>query len=107
MIDWPKYCNRLLSIDLEARTCLVEPGIVLDSLNKELAAHHLCYGPEPATHPNCTLGGMIGNNSCGATAQRSGKVVDNIARLEVLCYDGTRFWCGENNEDELSLHHRG
>ena len=62
--------------------------------------HGLRYGPEPATHPNCTLGGMIGNNSCGATAQRTGKVVDNIARLEVLLYDGTRFWCGETSDDE-------
>jgi FAD/FMN-containing dehydrogenase/Fe-S oxidoreductase len=102
MIDWAKYCNRLLSLDLAARTCVVEPGIVLDVLNRELAPHELSYGPEPATHPNCTLGGMIGNNSCGATAQRSGKVVDNIARLEVLTYDGARFWCGETTEEELA-----
>src|SRR5579863_680440 len=101
MIDWAKHCHRLLSIDLEAKTCLVEPGIVLDTLNKELAGHDLCYGPEPATHPNCTLGGMIGNNSCGATAQRAGKVVDNIARLEVLTYGGVRFWCGETSDEEL------
>ncbi|HEY2296816.1 MAG TPA: FAD-linked oxidase C-terminal domain-containing protein, partial [Jatrophihabitans sp.] len=66
------------------------------------------YGPEPATHPNCTLGGMIGNNSCGATAQRTGKVVDNIARLEVLLYDGTRFWCGETSDDEyVAIERRG
>ncbi len=45
---------------------------------------------------------MIGNNSCGATAQRTGKVVDNIARLEVLLYDGTRFWCGETSDDEYA-----
>ncbi|HWD24225.1 MAG TPA: FAD-binding oxidoreductase, partial [Acidimicrobiales bacterium] len=102
MIDWAKYCNRLLSVDLETRTCVVEPGIVLDVLNRELAAHGLRYGPEPATHPNCTIGGMIGNNSCGASAQRSGKVVDNVARLEVLCYDGTRFWCRETGDDELA-----
>ena len=57
---------------------------MLDVLNRQLAEHGLEYGPEPATHYNCTLGGMIGNNSCGATAQRTGKVVDNIARLEVL-----------------------
>ena len=49
---------------------------------------------------NCTLGGMIGNNSCGATAQRTGKVVDNIAALEVLLYDGTRFWCGPTSDEE-------
>jgi len=100
VIDWAKYCHRLLSVDTERRTCIVEPGIVLDVLNGRLEQHGLRYGPEPATHLNCTLGGMIGNNSCGATAQRTGKVVDNIARLEVLLYDGTRFWCGETGDDE-------
>src|SRR5690242_10140983 len=75
MIDWAKYCNRLLHVDPDRRTCVVEPGIVLDVLNEQLGRHGLRYGPEPATHPNCTIGGMIGNNSCGATAQRSGKVV--------------------------------
>ena len=100
VLDWSKYCHRVVSVDPQARTCIVEPGIVLDALNQQLAVHGLRYGPEPATHPNCTLGGMIGNNSCGATAQRTGKVVDNIARLEVLLYDGTRFWCGETTDDE-------
>lgn len=102
VIDWSKYCNRLLSVDLEKRTCVVEPGIVLDTLNDQLAVHDLCYGPKPATHPNCTLGGMIGNNSCGSTAQRSGKVVDNVARLEVLTYGGERFWCGETSDEMLA-----
>jgi FAD/FMN-containing dehydrogenase/Fe-S oxidoreductase len=102
MIDWAKYCNALLSVDADARTCIVEPGIVLDVLNGQLMPYGLRYGPEPATHLNCTLGGMIGNNSCGATAQRTGKVVDNIARLEVLLYDGTRFWCGETSDDEYA-----
>ncbi|MDQ6850063.1 MAG: FAD-binding oxidoreductase, partial [Actinomycetota bacterium] len=108
MIDWAKYCSRLLSVDVDARTCTVEPGIVLDVLNKQLEQHGLRYGPEPATYPNCTLGGMIGNNSCGATAQRTGKVVDNIARLEVLLYDGTRFWCGETSDDDyVAIERRG
>ena len=95
VIDWSKYCHRLLSVDAEAHSCVVEPGIVLDVLNDQLAPYRLEYGPEPATHNHCTLGGMIGNNSCGATAQRTGKVVDNIVRLEVLLYDGTRMWVGE------------
>ena len=108
IIDWTKHCNRLLSVDLDAKTCTVEPGIVLDVLNRQLEEHGLRYGPEPATHPNCTLGGMIGNNSCGATAQRTGKVVDNIARLEVLLYDGTRFWCGEtSDEDYVAIERHG
>ncbi len=102
VIDWSRYCHRLVAVDPQARTCVVEPGIVLDVLNRQLAEHGLEYGPEPATHYNCTLGGMIGNNSCGATAQRTGKVVDNVARLEVLLHDGTRFWCGPTSDAEYA-----
>ncbi|UQU62639.1 FAD-binding protein [Couchioplanes caeruleus] len=100
IIDWSKYCHRLLEVDAASRTCLVEPGIVLDVLNDQLKDTGLEFGPEPATHDHCTLGGMIGNNSCGATAQRTGKVVDNIVELEVLLYDGTRMWVGETPDDE-------
>ncbi|MFD5452832.1 FAD-binding and (Fe-S)-binding domain-containing protein [Streptomyces sp. NPDC003470] len=102
VLDWSKYCTRVESVDPDARTCVVQPGIVLDDLNRRLAPHGLRFGPEPATHANCTIGGMIGNNSCGATAQAHGKVVDNIARLEVLLYDGTRFWCGETGDEEYA-----
>ncbi|MFI1727977.1 FAD-binding and (Fe-S)-binding domain-containing protein [Streptomyces acidicola] len=108
VIDWSKYCTHLESVDTDARTCVVQPGIVLDELNRQLAPSGLRFGPEPATHMNCTIGGMIGNNSCGATAQRTGKVVDNVARLEVLLYDGTRFWCGETSDEEYArIEHRG
>ena len=86
VIDWSKYCHGVVSVDPEARTCVVEPGIVLDELNAQLAPHRLMFGPKPATHDHCTLGGMIGNNSCGATAQAYGKTVDNVLRLEVLTY---------------------
>ena len=102
VLDFSKYCTRLESVDEQARTCVVQPGIVLDELNRLLADTRLRFGPEPATHMNCTVGGMIGNNSCGATAQRTGKVVDNIARLEVVLYDGTRFWCGETTDEEYA-----
>jgi FAD/FMN-containing dehydrogenase/Fe-S oxidoreductase len=102
VLDFSKYCDRLESVDAQARRAVVQPGIVLDELNRQLGSTGLRYGPEPSTHPNCTLGGMIGNNSCGSTAQRVGKVVDNTARLEVLLYDGTRFWCGETDDDEYA-----
>jgi FAD binding domain len=102
VLDFSKYCHRVVFVDPERRRCVVEPGIVLDVLNERLAEHGLRYGPKPATHPNCTLGGMIGNNSCGATAQRTGKVVDNTPRLEVLLYDGTRFWCGRTDDEEFA-----
>ncbi|WP_037887461.1 FAD-binding and (Fe-S)-binding domain-containing protein [Streptomyces sp. NRRL S-87] len=94
VIDWTKYCNRLVSVDPAARTCVVEPGIVLDDLNRRLAPYGLKFGPKPSTHSHCALGGMIGNNSCGASAQAYGKTADNVRRLEVLTYEGGRFWAG-------------
>ncbi len=102
VVDWTKYCDRLLSVDPRARTCVVEPGIVLDELNRQLAPHGLMFGPKPSTHTHCALGGMIGNNSCGASAQAYGKTVDNVERLEVLTYDGTRFWAGPTDDDEYA-----
>ena len=102
VIDFSKYCHRLRSVDVERRRCVVEPGIVLDELNRQLSWTGLRFGPEPATHPNCTLGGMIGNNSCGATAQRTGKVVDNVVSLDVLLHDGTRFVAKRLNDEEYA-----
>ncbi|MFJ7243016.1 FAD-binding and (Fe-S)-binding domain-containing protein [Kitasatospora sp. NPDC098652] len=102
VIDWTKYCDRLVSVDPGARTCVVEPGIVLDQLNRQLAPHGLMFGPKPSTHSHCALGGMIGNNSCGASAQAYGKTADNVRRLEVLTYEGARFWAGPTSEDEYA-----
>ncbi|MGH3200740.1 MAG: FAD-binding and (Fe-S)-binding domain-containing protein [Streptosporangiaceae bacterium] len=102
VIDWSKYCHGLVSVDPAAKTCVIEPGIVLDELNAQLAPHRLMFGPRPATHDHCTLGGMIGNNSCGATAQAYGKTVDNVVRLEVLTYDGERFWTGPTSDQEYA-----
>jgi FAD/FMN-containing dehydrogenase/Fe-S oxidoreductase len=107
VIDWTKYCNRLISVDPDARTCVVEPGIVLDDLNRRLAEHGLMFGPKPATHDHCTIGGMIGNNSCGSTAQAYGKTIDNVRHLEVLTYGGLRCWVGPTGDDELTAITRG
>ena len=102
VIDWTKYCHRLVFVDPAARTCIVEPGIALDDLNAQLAEYGLMFGPRPSTHRSCTLGGMIGNNSCGATAQAYGKTVDNLRRLEVLTYDGQRMWVGPTSDAEFA-----
>ncbi|MET7643593.1 FAD-linked oxidase C-terminal domain-containing protein [Streptomyces sp. NPDC005426] len=101
VIDWTKYCNRLVSVDAERRVCVVEPGIVLDELNRRLSRERLKFGPRPSTHSHCSLGGMIGNNSCGASAQAYGKTVDNVRRLEILTYDGTRCWVGPTTREEF------
>jgi FAD/FMN-containing dehydrogenase/Fe-S oxidoreductase len=100
VLDFSKYCHRLVSVDVDNRRCVVEPGIVLDELNRQLASTGLRFGPEPATHFNCTVGGMIGNNSCGATAQRTGKTVDNVHALDVMLQDGTRFWADRTSDEE-------
>ena len=100
VIDWSKYCHGVVSVDPDARTCVVEPGVVLDELNAQLAPYGLMFGPRPAIHDHCTLGGMLGNNSCGATAQAYGKTADNVARLEVLTYDGERFWTGPASDED-------
>ncbi|MGB7819252.1 MAG: FAD-linked oxidase C-terminal domain-containing protein [Ornithinibacter sp.] len=102
VLDWTAHCNAMVSVDVERRRCVVEPGIALDDLNRTLAGHGLMYGPKPATHRTCTIGGMIGNNSCGSTAQAYGKTVDNIARLEVLTYDGLRMWVGPTSDEEYA-----
>ncbi|QBI54427.1 FAD-binding and (Fe-S)-binding domain-containing protein [Streptomonospora litoralis] len=103
VIDWSKYCNRVLDVDLEAGTATVEPGIVLDTLNARTRAEGgVIFGPQPSTHGRCTLGGMIGNDSCGSTAQAYGKTSANIHRLEILTYDGCRMWVGPTGDEEYA-----
>jgi FAD/FMN-containing dehydrogenase/Fe-S oxidoreductase len=100
VIDWTKYCHRLVSLDQAARTAIVQPGMALDKVNDALAPHGLMVGPKPSTHVSCTIGGMIGNNSCGSTAQAYGKMADSVRRLEVLTYGGLRTWVGETSDAE-------
>jgi len=69
VIDWTKYCHRVVSVDPAAKTAIIEPGAALDKVNDAVKAHGLMVGPRSSTHVSCTIGGMIGNNSCGSTAQ--------------------------------------
>ncbi|HSA89498.1 MAG TPA: FAD-binding and (Fe-S)-binding domain-containing protein [Burkholderiales bacterium] len=100
VIDCSKYLDRVLSIDAQARLARVEPGAVCDALREAAEAHGLTFAPDPATHSRCTLGGMIGNNSCGPHSVMAGTTVQNIERLEVITYDGARFWCGPTSDSE-------
>ena len=102
VIDCSKYLNRVLEVDPQARRARVEPGAVCDALRDAAERHRLTFAPDPATHSRCTLGGMIGNNSCGPHSVMAGKTVENIERLEVLTYDGARFWCGPTSEEEVA-----
>ncbi|MBV8202301.1 MAG: FAD-binding protein [Acidobacteria bacterium] len=102
VLDFSKYMHRLVELDPARRLARVEPGIVLDTLRRAAERHHLTYGPDPASHDRCTLGGMIGNNSCGVHALMAGKTVDNVEELEVLTYDGLRLRVGPTSDEELA-----
>ena len=103
VFDYSKYMRRITAVDAAARTASVEPGVVLDRVREAAELHELTFAPDPATHSRCTLGGMIGNNSCGVHALMGGKTVDNIDSLDVLLYDGTRMNVGATSEQELQL----
>jgi FAD/FMN-containing dehydrogenase/Fe-S oxidoreductase len=107
VFDFSKYMNRLGAIDPEARLATVEPGIVLDRLRESAELHHLTYAPDPATHSRCTLGGMIGNNSCGVHGLLGGKVADNVETLDIVLYDGTRLTVGRTGTADLDALIRG
>jgi len=101
VFDFSRYMHRLGSIDPAAKLARVEPGIVLDRLREAAELHHLTYAPDPATHSRCTLGGMIGNNSCGIHGLLGGKVADNVESLDIVLYDGTRMTVGRTSPKQL------
>jgi FAD/FMN-containing dehydrogenase/Fe-S oxidoreductase len=100
VLDFTKYMNRILEIDPERRFARVQPGVVLDSLRSRAEIRQLTFGPDPSTHSRCTLGGMIGNNSCGTHSLLAGKTVDNVEELRVLLYDGTELTVGATSDAE-------
>jgi FAD/FMN-containing dehydrogenase/Fe-S oxidoreductase len=101
VFDYSRYMHGLNSIDPAAKLACVEPGIVLDRLREAAEIYHLTYAPDPATHSRCTLGGMIGNNSCGVHGLLGGKVVDNVESLDIVLYDGTRMTVGRTSPEQL------
>jgi FAD/FMN-containing dehydrogenase/Fe-S oxidoreductase len=101
VMDFSKYLHRVLEVDPDRRLARVQPGIVLDDLRRATAPHGLTFGPDPATHDHCTIGGMLGNNSCGMHAQLAGRTSDNTRELEVVTYDGLRLRVGPTSDDEL------
>jgi FAD/FMN-containing dehydrogenase/Fe-S oxidoreductase len=101
ILDFSKYMAGILEIDPDRRIARVQPGVILDHLRNAAEKFHLTFGPDPATHDRCTLGGMIGNNSCGVHSVMAGKTDDNIESLDVLTYDGLRMRVGATSEQEL------
>jgi FAD/FMN-containing dehydrogenase/Fe-S oxidoreductase len=101
VLDFSKYMNHVQELNPATRSARVEPGVVLDTLRNLAEEHQLTFGPDPSTHSRCTLGGMIGNNSCGTHSLLAGKTVDNIDELKILLYDGTEMSVGATSDAEL------
>ena len=105
VLDFTRYMGNIVEIDPEQRIARVQPGVVLDHLRNAAEKHHLTFAPDPATHDRCSLGGMIGNNSCGVHSVMAGKTDDNIEALEILTYDGLRMKVGKTSDDRTGADH--
>lgn len=101
VLDFSKYMANILELDPERRIARVQPGVILDHLRAAAEKHNLTFGPDPASHSRCTLGGMVGNNSCGVHSVMAGKTDQNIEELEILTYDGLRLRVSETSQTEL------
>ncbi|AIV35839.1 FAD-binding and (Fe-S)-binding domain-containing protein [Streptomyces sp. CCM_MD2014] len=95
VLDFTRHMNRLVGLDPQARTAVVQPGLVLDRLQDAAAPHGLRFGPDPSTHSRCTLGGMIGNNSCGSHSVAWGTTADSVLELSVVTARGRRLRLGQ------------
>ncbi len=107
VFDCSKHFNRVLALDPDRRLARVQPGTILDHLRGAAERHGLTFGPDPSTHDHCTLGGMIGNNSCGVHSVMAGKTDDNVETLDILTYDGTRLTVGATSEAQIEAAIRG
>ncbi|GAA2357351.1 FAD-binding and (Fe-S)-binding domain-containing protein [Streptomyces carpaticus] len=94
VLDFTRHMNRVLALDADARTAVVQPGVICDTLRDAAAPHGLTFGPDPSTHSRCTIGGMIGNNSCGSHSVAWGTTADNVHALDALTYRGDRLLLG-------------
>ncbi|MEK9524669.1 FAD-binding oxidoreductase [Streptomyces venezuelae] len=94
VLDLTRHMGGIVSLDPETRTAVVGPGLVLDRLRAAARPHGLTFGPDPSTHSRCTLGGMIGNNACGAHSVAWGTTADNVRSLDVMTYRGAKLTLG-------------
>ena len=101
VLDFSKYMAQIVELDPHKRISRVQPGVILDHLRSAAEKHKLTFGPDPASHSRCTIGGMVGNNSCGVHSIMAGKTDENIEELEILTYDGIRLRVGPTSGTEL------
>ncbi len=102
VLDFSRHVNRVRSVDPQARTAVVEPGAILDDVTAAAAGHGLRFGPDPSTHSRASIGGSIGNNSCGSRALRYGRTADNVVSLDVLTASGERLAAQRLGRDGLA-----
>ncbi|WP_369145761.1 FAD-binding and (Fe-S)-binding domain-containing protein [Streptomyces sp. R44] len=98
VLDLTRHMGGIVSLDPSERTAVVQPGLVLDRLRAAARPYGLTFGPDPSTHSRCTLGGMIGNNACGAHSVAWGTTADNVRSLEVVTYRGERLTLGRGGQ---------
>lgn len=101
VVDVSKYMNKLLEVNAEEQTAWVEPGVIQDELSRMVAGHNLMYGPDTSTSNRAMIGGMIGNNSCGAHSIYYGKTVDHTLEMDVVLSDGSTAHFKDLTPDEL------
>ncbi|MDQ2682182.1 MAG: FAD-binding oxidoreductase, partial [Chloroflexota bacterium] len=102
VIDFSKYCNRVLDLNLEAGTVTVETGSSLDLLNRQLKANGMMFGPDPSSSNRATIGGVIGNNSTGAHSILYGMTADNVVSTRIALATGGVFELGPGTSEELT-----
>lgn len=100
ILDLGAWCRRIIEVDVANRRCRVEPGVVLDQLNNDLAPLGLAFGPDVATSSHAALGGMIGNNSAGARSILYGRTVEHLLAMDICLADGTRLSLYEGASEE-------
>lgn len=93
VVDFTKYMDKILELNVEERWAWVQPGLVRDVLNQQLKVHSLHFAPDPATSSRATIGGMIANNSSGTRSIMYGKTIDHVMELRVLLNDGSIIHC--------------
>ena len=107
VLDLSRYMHRLVGLDVDSRTARVQPGLIQDELNNAASAHGLMFAPDTSTSNRATLGGMIGNNSCGARSARYGMTIDHVESLDVVLSDGSAARLGALDADALRQRARG
>jgi FAD/FMN-containing dehydrogenase/Fe-S oxidoreductase len=99
VLDTSRHLNKIIDVDAERRRAVVEPGVVLEDLQRAAGRYGLRFGPDPSSRSRCTIGGMVGNNAAGAHSVAWGTTADNTQTLDVLTVDGTRFTAGRMGDE--------